>query len=548
MLFGDDAPQALRILVVEDEYILAINLRETLESLGYTVIDITDSGEAAIAKAAELHPNLVLMDIRLRGDMDGIQAANQIWRQLQIPIIFVTGHSDQSTVEKASLTSPFGYILKPIRDKELYVAIQTALSRYEREQFLSTVLQSMGDGVIVVDRQCRVKYLNQVAEALTCCRIDDVKERHITDIANFVDEKTQQPMENPLVLALRQNTAVELGDHALLKTRDGTMLPVVDSVAPLQDSNGETVGAVMVFRDDTQRRLAEDRDLARERAHNLAIRMADMQRLDQLKDDFLATTSHELRTPLSNIKLAICMLQNILNRQGDLSLSKLPDSIAITRYLSILREQCDQELRLVNDLLDMRSLDSDAYPVELDEIQIQDWLQHVAEMFQERAASQHQIMSIHVQPGIPPLISDRQCLTRVVSELLNNACKYTLTDGRIQVSARLVPTPQQSTSSTDSQGGGYSPDVPLLELSFCNSGRGIADEHLARIFDPFYRIPNADPWKYGGTGLGLALVQKLIQRLQGSITARSTPGQTCFKVLLPLRLSKLGRLPDTQMG
>lgn len=121
--------QAVRVLIVEDEYILAINLQESLESLGYTVVDIADSAELAIDKATELQPNLILMDIRLRGEEDGIHAAEKIWQNLQIPIIYVTGHSDKSTVERATLTSPFGYILKPVREKELYVAIQTALNR-----------------------------------------------------------------------------------------------------------------------------------------------------------------------------------------------------------------------------------------------------------------------------------------------------------------------------------------------------------------------------------------------------------------------------------
>lgn len=174
--------KTVRVLIVEDEYILARNLREGLESLGYQVLGIVDSGEAAIEKAIELRPSIILMDIWIRGELDGIQAAERIWQQLQIPVIYVTGHSDQSTVERATLTSPFGYVLKPVREKELYVAIQTALSRYEREQFFSTVLQGMGDGIIVVDPQLHIKYLNLAAEALTGWQLDEVKERLVTEI------------------------------------------------------------------------------------------------------------------------------------------------------------------------------------------------------------------------------------------------------------------------------------------------------------------------------------------------------------------------------
>lgn len=145
-----------QILVVEDEYIIAANLQENLESLGYGVSDIVSSAAEAIEKAIELRPDLVLMDIQLQGEMDGIRAAEKIWNWLQIPVIYVTGHSDKSTLERAKVTFPFGYILKPVKGKELYVAIETALNRYEREQLHSTVFKSIGDGIIVVNTQGRI--------------------------------------------------------------------------------------------------------------------------------------------------------------------------------------------------------------------------------------------------------------------------------------------------------------------------------------------------------------------------------------------------------
>ncbi|MBW4693397.1 MAG: response regulator [Lyngbya sp. HA4199-MV5] len=120
-------PKRARVLVVEDNYILAANLQENLESLGYEVLDTAASVKEAIHKAVSLRPDVVLMDIRLEGEQDGIQAATFIWNQLQIPIIFVTGHSDQSTLARARKTFPFGYILKPVKIQALHGAIATAL-------------------------------------------------------------------------------------------------------------------------------------------------------------------------------------------------------------------------------------------------------------------------------------------------------------------------------------------------------------------------------------------------------------------------------------
>ncbi|MGA7938040.1 MAG: response regulator [Kovacikia sp.] len=121
----------IQILIVEDDYILAANLQENLESLGYDVSGIADTVEAAISQALQFRPDLVLMDIRLQGELDGIQAAKILWGSLRIPVIYVTGHSDRSTLERAQATLPYGYLLKPVKGPELEVALATFLHCFE---------------------------------------------------------------------------------------------------------------------------------------------------------------------------------------------------------------------------------------------------------------------------------------------------------------------------------------------------------------------------------------------------------------------------------
>jgi PAS domain S-box-containing protein len=534
ILSKTDKNETVKILVVEDEYILAINLQESLESLGYVVIDIADSAEGAIARATKLRPNLVLMDIRLRGEMDGIEAAEQIWHHLQIPVIYVTGHSDKSTVERATLTFPFGYILKPIKEQELYVAIQTALNRYDREQFLSSVLGGMGDGVIVVDIALRVKYINPVAEALTGWRWNEAKNQMLSEVIKLIDEQTHFPVENPIIAALEQETIIYLGSGVLLIARDGTNIPIADSATPLRNNSNVITGAVLVFRDDTQRRLTEERNLAAERAQQLEIQVAELQRLNQLKEDFLATTSHEMRTPLSNIKMAITVLENILDRQGILNFKASSPSESVARYLTILREQCDQELDLVDNLLHMRMIDADVYPLELTSIKLQSWLPHVAEYFQQRAQASQQSLQISVSPNLPPLVSDLASLTEIVSELLNNACKYTPPDGQIAVDAQGIYTRKSLINEDAESGGSDNLQVPYFQIKISNSGVIIPKKEQSRIFEPFYRISQSDRLQQSGTGLGLALVKKLVKYLQGTIEVTSTQGWTTFTVQLPL--------------
>ncbi|GAB4177195.1 MAG: hypothetical protein Fur006_08650 [Coleofasciculaceae cyanobacterium] len=511
--------KTIQILVVEDETIIALNLKESLESLGYTVVGIAASGEKAIEKATKYRPDLVLMDIRIKGDMDGISAAQQIWESCSIPAIYVTGHSDRSTLERAKVTAPFGYLLKPVKEQELYVAIETALQRYEREHLLSAILKGMGDGVIVVNPQSQIQFLNRVAESLTGWQLSQARDRELTEVFNVVNEQTQQPVNHLVSAVLQQDTTVYLEDNVVLISKSGTTIPIADSAAPIKDNKGAIAGIVLVFRDITQRRLAQERNLAMERARQLELQMVELQRLNQLKEDFLNTVSHELRTPLSNIKMAVRLLETFLNQRGLLTSETLYDSQSMARYLTILQDQCDRELNLVNDLLDMRALDADAYPLELTPIQLQDWIPNLMESFQARFQAQRQSWQISLPSELPPLISDLSIFSRILRELLNNACKYTPAGQQIVVAA-------QSIASTNSSLGG-------VHLSVSNSGVEILTEELSRIFDPFYRIPKNDPWKHGGTGLGLALVRKLVHRLQGEINVTSTQGWTTFMVEIP---------------
>ncbi|QIR38191.1 response regulator [Tolypothrix sp. PCC 7910] len=551
-----ETPNMIQVLVVEDEYILAINLQESLEGLGYTVVDIVDSAAEAIERANELRPNLILMDIRLRGEMDGIQAAEEIWRKLQIPVIYLTGHSDKSTVERATLTSPFGYILKPVSEQELYVAIQTAMERYEREQFLSTVLRGMGEGVIVADSQLQVQYLNQVAETLTGWRLEEAKNQMLTEVVQLIEEQTQRPAENPIAIALQTQTTIYLKNRILLVTKNGTKIPVADSATPVRDRSGSITGAVMVFRDDTQRRLNEERSLAAERARQIEIQIAELQRLNQLKEDFLATTSHEMRMPLSNIKMAISQLENVLNQLGILNHEEMSASESVTKYLTILRSQCERELTLIDNLLEMRMIDADVYPLQLTKINLHSFLQQIIDGFQELVQAQQQILEINIAADLSPFVADLNLLTRILTELLNNACKYTPLRERITVNVEYIyPENSYINDHRQSQILSNSPE-PILQIKISNYGVEIKQEDQALIFEPFYRITKnkpqqkttifdtdnqihlRNPLQDTGAGLGLTLVKKLVEHLQGSIAVKSNHICTTFTVSLPFILSQ----------
>lgn len=236
----------------------------------------------------------------------------------------------------------------------------------------------------------------------------------------------------------------------------------------------------------------------------------ELEKLNRLKDDFLSTVSHELRTPMSNIKLATQMLEIHLQRM------ELFDSAhPLTKYFHILNAECQREINLINDLLDLSRLESKHEPLNLMPVALQTWIPFHVQPFIERACSQNQELHVQVANTLPPLVTDPHCLERILSELLNNACKYTPAHEQITVSAVAQPD--------------------RIQLWVSNSGVEISQPELDRVFDKFYRIPNHDPWRHGGTGLGLALVKKLVETLNGRIEATSRNRLTSFMVELPTK-------------
>jgi signal transduction histidine kinase len=233
----------------------------------------------------------------------------------------------------------------------------------------------------------------------------------------------------------------------------------------------------------------------------------ELAELNRLKDEFLSTVSHELRTPITNIKMAIQMLRT----------STTDDRRA--KYIRILEQEAVREADLINDLLDLQQLQVAPRQVELEPIVLHDWLPKLVEPFQPRFMARQQQFRLGELTDLPPFASEIASLRRILAELLNNACKYTAPGGQIELWVESEAAPSAA-------------DAESLSFVIANQAT-IPAQELPKIFDKFYRCPKADPWKQGGTGLGLALVKKLVERLQGEIHVSSLNGWTEFRVKLP---------------
>ena len=255
---------AEQILIVEDEALVARCLQGELESLGYEVPAIASSCAEAVAQAEATHPDLVLMDIVLKGPQDGIEAARQIRGRFDIPVVYLSAFGDESTLQRAAVTEPHGYLLKPYEERELRTTIETALHRHrfehqlkENRRWLAAALRNIGDSVIITDTGYRVRSMNLGAEALTGWREEDAAGIDLTMVLQFRDERRGTNIDEWLSRSVQERAAVDFGEHAVLVAKGGSELPVEGNVSPIYADDGAFAGVVLAFRDVSERRKWE---------------------------------------------------------------------------------------------------------------------------------------------------------------------------------------------------------------------------------------------------------------------------------------------------
>ncbi len=240
-----------RVLVVEDESITAMDLEERLQRLGYSVPAVVSSGEEAIRKAEETRPDLVLMDIVLSGHTDGVQAAQEVQSRLGIPIIYLTAFSDNATWERVRLTEPFGYLVKPVKDRELQTSIEIALRRREaekrlldRERWIGQFADCSGIAMMAFDQCGLVTFMNSAARELTGWEHRDAFGKHVTEVFDLQERETAF---SAIAMALKRDVEAGSTYTAWLAARDGREAPVQYSVAPITDKEGNNAGAILFF-------------------------------------------------------------------------------------------------------------------------------------------------------------------------------------------------------------------------------------------------------------------------------------------------------------
>jgi PAS domain S-box-containing protein len=248
-----------KLLIVEDEGVVAWHIQEALENLGHIVVASIASGQKAIEIAEQNQPDLVFMDIRLKGEVDGIKAAQEIRTRFNIPVIYLTAYADDQTLERALATNPLGYLVKPFQEKELQTTLEVALHRHKFEIYLEkqkewffTTLNSIDNATITTDCNGYINFINSAAVALIGRSEQEILGKNATEILSFIDVETNQKIESPLLRAIKEDITFSLPEHCLLQTKNGIAKPITDTVSPIKNSNGEIIGSVLVFQDITE--------------------------------------------------------------------------------------------------------------------------------------------------------------------------------------------------------------------------------------------------------------------------------------------------------
>lgn len=494
------------IFVVEDEGIVSLDIQNRLRRAGYTIAGTAPSGLEAISKAAVTRPDLVLMDIKLQGDMDGIEAARQLKEQLNAPIIYLTAYADEETLKRAQLTEAFGYLLKPFKERELVATIQMALIRHrleqqlkESEQWFSTTLRSIGDAVIATDENGRIKFMNPLAEALTGWEQAAAKGLDATQIFRIIDATTRQINPSPVMQVLQTGKTVFLQNNTLLLARDGREIPIDDSAAPIQNDRGITIGVVLTFRDVTERKQAERVLLQAHKMESLGV--------------LAGGVAHDF----NNLLVAIL-------GQASLALVKSPKDGAANQHLEKAIKAAEQAADLTRQLLAYSGRGQfSRQPLRLNEL-----IQNNQQLLGASIPKE-----IHVQldldPSLPYIEADPSQMQQVVMNLILNAAEAI---GN-QAGSVTLRTGTQTITAADSyywrHTGAPLPPGRYVLLEVSDTGCGIEPAKISAVFEPFFTT------KPNGRGLGLAAILGVVRGHDGGLHLESKPGYgTTFKLLFPV--------------
>ncbi|MGA2738184.1 MAG: response regulator [Bryobacteraceae bacterium] len=502
--------QTKQILIVEDEGIIATDIQDRLERLGYKAPVVARCGEEALRFARSRRFDLVLMDIRLKGKMDGIATAQILKAELEMPVVYITAHADEETIDRAAATEPLGYILKPIRDSELHSAVRISIHRHEIERrlrdseaWLATTLRSIGEGVIATNMDGEVVFMNPVAEGLTGWPAAEGHGRPLMEVVVLHEESSGARAESPVVDLLAGQAAAlssRMDRAYTLMSRVGTSAAV--ELACFENRSDDLLGVILVLRDIGGRRELERRVMQSQRMEAIANLAAGLAHDFNNQLTVILGCADELCEKLSGGDRDRAFE---IKHAGSLATALTSQLLTLSRHQAVRAEP----LNINATIVEMQPAISSAL-------------------------GRMRILTTNLGSNLGLVRADRNQLKQILLNLALNARDAMALGGELRI----------ETSNVDIQPGSPKellfPPGPYVRLLMSDCGEGMNQETLARIFEPFFTTK-----KPGfGTGLGLSMVHSIVVQSGGHIAARSELGLgTAFEILLP-RLAGFQKLRD----
>src|SRR5213592_1163235 len=498
-----EADRTRSVMVVEDERIVAKDLQQALAGMGYDAFAIAASAEEALARASERCPDVVLMDIRIKGGRDGVETAEILRQRFHVPVVYLTAHADDGTIDRAKKTEPYGYLLKPVKPAELRSAIELSLYKHEmekrlreRERWFSTTLRSVADAVITVDLAGNVSFMNPVAEQLTGVKLREALGRPARAIVRL-DPKQSSPLDQ----ALEQGKTTYI-QEAELENGTGANRIISDSAAPVVDE-GQLLGAVMVFRDVTEQKLLQKK-------LELSDRLASL-------GTMAAGVAHELNNPLAVVVANAWLVGEEMTRLlSELREGHVPSTETMRRLEEAVAAQSELQAsagrvgRIVSDLKTfIRPAQRSAGEADVGR-SIAWALEATSHELRHRAR-------IVTEAGeVPPVAIDEMKLGQVLVNLLLNAA-HAVSPGNVDANTVSVTARPATDGSV------------VIEVR--DTGCGMAPEVLKRVFEPFFTTKPVGM----GTGLGLSICHGIVASAGGDLRVESRVGEgSLFRVVLPV--------------
>jgi two-component system, cell cycle sensor histidine kinase and response regulator CckA len=492
------AANAYKVLVVEDEGLIAHDIASRLEALGHHVVATVGTADEAVQHAAAA--DLVLMDIRIDGQRDGIAAAQDVRAIHHVPVVFLTGHADRATLERAKAAAPFGYITKPLGPASLNTSIELAIYKHrmerqleEQEAWHRTTLASVAEAIVVADPFGRIRTLNRVAEAYSGWPAANAIGQQLETVVRLVEEDSGDDLGDPAPLAILSGMPVPLDRGLRLIARGGREMAVEGTVAPVRSSSETLLGVVLTLRDVSARRW-EERQLRQSHRVEAAGRLA-------------ARISAEYATLLQIIRSRT----GILARQlGDYSPAQT--ALAEIREAALAAEQVTEKLAGLG-----------ARQVAQPEIVSLNTILRRMSKTIEMASAGRVVAAVQPEPEAGRIKADPAHIEQVIMNLLLHACAMVPDGGRLLIQTSRTEAPQHGALAS----------FASLRMTYA-----AVEPDLERLFDPAGS---------GQNGLALSVAHSIAAEHGGYLTARAVSEGTQIELLLP-RVTEESLLLDPGPG